>query len=231
MAALWPDLDERAAANNLRVTLNYLLAALEPWRGRGEPSFFVRTRRDLRSRSSPASGCGSTPSGSTTTCAGPRRADADGAPSVALDHALAAAALYRGPAHQDVGDAEWVDAGARALRRPVRRHRRPGRRAAGGAGRRRAGRGRWPAAPLGGRPVVRGRLRRARVRRAGPGRPDRGPADARPGRRRPRRPRASSRRPSQRLRRLVRRRLQPPAGQPPNVKTCATWPCVGSSRT
>ena len=37
------------------------------------------------------------------------RADADGAPSLALEHALAAAALYRGPAHQDVGDADWVD--------------------------------------------------------------------------------------------------------------------------
>jgi LuxR family transcriptional regulator, maltose regulon positive regulatory protein len=108
MAALWPDLDERAAANNLRVTLNYLLGALEPWRGKGEPSFFVRT------------------DGSAVTLAGgdwlrvdaerfddhvrrATRADADGAPSVALEHALAATALYRGPAHQDAGDAEWVD--------------------------------------------------------------------------------------------------------------------------
>ncbi len=108
MTALWPDLDERAAANNFRVTLNYLLAALEPWRGKGEPSFFVRT------------------DGSAVTVAGgswlrvdterfddhvrrATRADADGAPSVALDHALAAAALYRGPAHQDAGDAEWID--------------------------------------------------------------------------------------------------------------------------
>ena len=108
MAALWPDLDERAAANNFRVTLNYLLAGLEPWRGRGEPSFFVRT------------------DGGAVTVAGrpwlqvdaesfddhvrrASRADADGAPSVALDHALAAAALYRGPAHQDAGDAQWLD--------------------------------------------------------------------------------------------------------------------------
>jgi LuxR family transcriptional regulator, maltose regulon positive regulatory protein len=108
MAALWPDLDERAAANNLRVTLNYLLGALEPWRGKGEPSFFVRI------------------DGSAVTLAGgdwlrvdaerfddhvrrATRADADGAPSLALEHALAAAALYRGPAHQDVGDADWVD--------------------------------------------------------------------------------------------------------------------------
>jgi DNA-binding SARP family transcriptional activator len=40
---LWPDLDERAAANNLRVTLSYLLAVLEPDRAAGDASWFVRT--------------------------------------------------------------------------------------------------------------------------------------------------------------------------------------------
>ena len=108
VAALWPDLDDKAAANNLRVTLNYLLAALEPRRGRGEPSFFVRLdptsvalttgewlridaeRFDDHVRRATA-------------------ADRDGAPSMALDHALAATALYRGPAHQDVVDAPWAD--------------------------------------------------------------------------------------------------------------------------
>src|ERR671912_277074 len=43
MAALWPDLDERSAANNLRVTLTYLLRLLEPWRAAGESAFHVRT--------------------------------------------------------------------------------------------------------------------------------------------------------------------------------------------
>jgi hypothetical protein len=32
--------DERAAANNLGVTMNHLLGLLEPWRQRGEPSFW-----------------------------------------------------------------------------------------------------------------------------------------------------------------------------------------------
>jgi hypothetical protein len=41
-AALWPDLDERAAANNLRVTMTYLLRLLEPWRGARESSYFIR---------------------------------------------------------------------------------------------------------------------------------------------------------------------------------------------
>lgn len=108
-AALWPDLDERAGANNLRVTLAYLLAELEPWRARGEPAFFVRT------------------DGAAVTLAGGEwlridaarfddhvraaaRAEADGAPTLALDHALAAAELYRGAAYQDAGDAAWAEA-------------------------------------------------------------------------------------------------------------------------
>jgi DNA-binding SARP family transcriptional activator len=40
---LWPELDERAGANNLRVTLSYLLAILEPERAAGDASWFVRT--------------------------------------------------------------------------------------------------------------------------------------------------------------------------------------------
>jgi hypothetical protein len=42
VATLWPDLDERAAANNLRVTLTYLLRLLEPWRSARESAYFVR---------------------------------------------------------------------------------------------------------------------------------------------------------------------------------------------
>ena len=40
--ALWPDLDTAGALRNLRVTLSYLLAVLEPDRPDGAPSFFVR---------------------------------------------------------------------------------------------------------------------------------------------------------------------------------------------
>ncbi len=107
MAALWPDLDDRAAANNLRVTLSYLLRVLEPWRAAGDSSFHVRTPGqqvelvtgdrllldvDAFDRHVAAAG----------------RAEADGTPSVALDHHLAAVALYRGDLHAGV-DAEWVD--------------------------------------------------------------------------------------------------------------------------
>jgi DNA-binding SARP family transcriptional activator/tetratricopeptide (TPR) repeat protein len=108
-AALWPDLDERAAANNLRVTTNYLKRLLEPWRAPNDPSYFVRG------------------DGQTVTLvsggrlridadafddhlAGAARADADGTPSLVLEHSLAAVDVYRGQAHDGVADAEWVDA-------------------------------------------------------------------------------------------------------------------------
>jgi LuxR family maltose regulon positive regulatory protein len=106
--ALWPDRDERAAANNLRVTTNYLKRLLEPWRAPNDPSYFVR-------------GDGAT----VTLVTGDRlridadlfddhlaraaQAEADGIPSLALEHSLAAVDLYRGQAHDGVADAEWVD--------------------------------------------------------------------------------------------------------------------------
>ena len=42
VASLWPDLDERSGANNLRVTLTYLLRLLEPDRAVGEPAYTIR---------------------------------------------------------------------------------------------------------------------------------------------------------------------------------------------
>jgi DNA-binding SARP family transcriptional activator len=106
-AALWPDLDERAAANNLRVTLTYLLRVLEPWRSPREPAYFVRLDGQ-----------------SVTLVTGDRlhidldgfddhvaraaRAEADGTPSLALGHHLAAVELYRGELHEGVPDAEWL---------------------------------------------------------------------------------------------------------------------------
>jgi LuxR family maltose regulon positive regulatory protein len=106
-AALWPDLDDQAAGNNLRVTLTYLLRVLEPWRAAGEPSFHVRTsgqrvelvtgdhlRVDADRFDEHLAAAG--------------RAEADGTPSLALEHDLAAVALYRGDLYAGV-EAEWVD--------------------------------------------------------------------------------------------------------------------------
>ena len=108
MAALWPDLDDRAGSNNLAVTLNYLLKSLEPWRRAGEPPYLIRL------------------DGSAIELAtgdflqvdvdeferhlgAAARAEDEGTPSGALDHYLAACALYRGDLLADATDAEWLD--------------------------------------------------------------------------------------------------------------------------
>jgi len=106
-AALWPDLDERAAANNLSVTMNHLLGLLEPWRQRGEPPFLVRlggqgirlvTGDHLRldvddfDRHQAAAA----------------EAAASDLPSQALDHYRAAVDVYRGDLCLDLEDSEWL---------------------------------------------------------------------------------------------------------------------------
>ena len=108
MAALWPDLDDGAASNNLGVTLNHLLRALEPWRTPGEPPYLIRldgqrveliTGDHLRVDVDDF----------TEHLASAARAEAAGSPSAALEHDLAAAALYRGDLFSDVPDAHWLD--------------------------------------------------------------------------------------------------------------------------
>ena len=105
-AAIWPDLDERAAANNLGVTLNHLLRVLEPWRDSGEPAYLLRMEG---------------PSVLLVTgehlqldvdafdkhTAAAATAEAEGMPSLALDHHLAAVGLYRDQLHADLPEAAW----------------------------------------------------------------------------------------------------------------------------
>ena len=108
-AALWPELDERAAGNNLGVTLNHVLRVLEPWRDSGEPSFLLRvegasvqlvTGDHLRIDVDEFD----------RHLAAAAQAEADGTPSLALEHALAAVALYRDQLCCDVpdADADWL---------------------------------------------------------------------------------------------------------------------------
>lgn len=105
--ALWPDLDTEGALRNLRVTLSYLLAALEPDRGDGAPSCFVRAE------------------GTTLRLTGhewlrvdawemerllDEAAEAErlGEPSAALTLYREAVSLYRGPYLADAGYEEWA---------------------------------------------------------------------------------------------------------------------------
>jgi DNA-binding SARP family transcriptional activator/RecA/RadA recombinase len=105
-AALWPDLDERSAGNNLGVNLNRLLRLLEPWRRSGEPAFYVRL-----------DGPGMLLVTGEHLCidvdafdehlALAARAEHDGVPSMALDQYLHAVALYRDQLHVDLPEADW----------------------------------------------------------------------------------------------------------------------------
>ncbi|HET6834233.1 MAG TPA: BTAD domain-containing putative transcriptional regulator [Acidimicrobiales bacterium] len=105
--ALWPDLDSAAALRNLRVTLSYLLAVLEPDRAEGAPSCFVR-----------AEGAGLRLTGHEWLRVDAwemerlldlgAQAESLGEPSAALDSYRAATRLYRGPYLIDAGYEEWA---------------------------------------------------------------------------------------------------------------------------
>ncbi|MGH9228206.1 MAG: BTAD domain-containing putative transcriptional regulator [Acidimicrobiales bacterium] len=106
-AALWPDLDARSGANNLRVTLTYLLRLLEPDRTPGEPAYTVRVDgHDVRLVTGDALRIDLDVFEEHLFAA--RNAEAEGTPSVALDHLLAAVHLYRGDLHADIPEAEWL---------------------------------------------------------------------------------------------------------------------------
>jgi LuxR family maltose regulon positive regulatory protein len=107
MAELWPDLDERAAANNLRVTVTYLLRVLEPWRSPREPAYHIRVDgQTVRLVTSDWLRIDIDEFEEQVALAA--RAEAEGTPSLALEHNLAAVAIYRGEAYEDVADADWI---------------------------------------------------------------------------------------------------------------------------
>jgi DNA-binding SARP family transcriptional activator len=107
MAALWPDLEERAAANNLRVTMAYLLRLLEPARSAREPAYLVRVDGQAV-RLVTGDWLRIDADRFDDHVASAAKAEADGTPSLALEHNLAAVGLYRGEAHEGVADADWI---------------------------------------------------------------------------------------------------------------------------
>jgi DNA-binding SARP family transcriptional activator len=108
MAVLWPDLDDKAGANNLRVTLSHLLHLIEPDRAEGEAAYTVRLGgSELRLVS--GAGLDVDLDAFDTALIAAQRAEHDGSPSVALDELLRATELYRGDLLADLPDIGWAD--------------------------------------------------------------------------------------------------------------------------
>ena len=106
-AALWPDLHARASNNNLGVTLNHLLRALEPWRRPGEAAYLVRVdAQTIRLATGDHLHIDTDDFDDHLRAA--RQAESDGSLSLALEHLLAAVALYRGELHTELADTTWL---------------------------------------------------------------------------------------------------------------------------
>ena len=165
-AALWPDLDPQAANNNLGVTLNHLLRALEPWRRSGEPPYLIRLDGptvDLRTGAHLRIDTDEFDHHVTSAA----RAETEGNATAALTHHLAAANLYRDDYLVELSDTDWLDLERGALPQPFHRQRHPRRTAARRQGRHGPARPARPArAPQ--RPLERRRLRRPRHRSPDP---------------------------------------------------------------
>jgi DNA-binding SARP family transcriptional activator len=106
-AALWPDLDPRAGANNLGVTLNHLRRALEPWRHSGEPPYLLRLDGQVL-RLVTGEHLHVDVDDFDRHIAAARQAETDGIPSLALESNLAAVDVYRGELFGDMVDADWA---------------------------------------------------------------------------------------------------------------------------
>jgi DNA-binding SARP family transcriptional activator len=101
-ARMWPDLAERPAANNFRVTLSTLLDVLEPDRA-GEQPWFVRSEGDRVSIAS--EGVRTDAAALVDAMDRARLAEQQFAPALALEHFAVATARYRGPFLAELDDA------------------------------------------------------------------------------------------------------------------------------
>jgi DNA-binding SARP family transcriptional activator len=104
--ALWPDLDEQAMANNLRVNLSHVHHLLEPDRQPGEPSFFLEQSGD-RVALRTGDGLDVDADRFEGLLALADAADAAGDPGLALQRHEAALGFYRGDYQADAADPDW----------------------------------------------------------------------------------------------------------------------------
>jgi DNA-binding SARP family transcriptional activator len=106
-ASLWPDLDDQAAAENLRVNLTHLVKVLEPQRSPGEASYLLRQEgAALTLRVGDWLSVDAHEFQAAVDRAG--SADAAGTMTSAFESYEAAIALYRGSYLEDAGDVEWA---------------------------------------------------------------------------------------------------------------------------
>ena len=105
---LWPDADERGVSANLRMTLSYLQALLEPDRGRGDAPWFLQQDEGVLTLSG-----GDYLSVDAwefdAHLSSASEAAAAALPSVELDRLLAATSLWRGEPFVDVSGAHWAE--------------------------------------------------------------------------------------------------------------------------
>jgi hypothetical protein len=105
MAAVWPDRDQRPSGTVLGDVLDRVLDALEPTRSRGEPAYLLRRDGDAVELVT-GDHLRLDVDAFDAHVAAAARAESDGAPAEALAHHRAVAALYRGPLHADLREAE-----------------------------------------------------------------------------------------------------------------------------
>jgi DNA-binding SARP family transcriptional activator len=87
--------------------MTYLLRVLEPWRSAREPAFHIRLdSQTVRLGTNDWLRIDIDRFDDHVDCAA--KAEVDGTPSLALEHNLAAVALYRGEAYEGVADADWI---------------------------------------------------------------------------------------------------------------------------
>ena len=105
-SALWGDMEDEAAVNNLRVTLNHLQQVLQPGRDRDSAPFFIQSDGDYL-------GLVDDPLLAIDVREFERRideatqAESERAPALALENYLSAVDLYRGPYLIDGADRDW----------------------------------------------------------------------------------------------------------------------------
>jgi DNA-binding SARP family transcriptional activator len=117
---LWPEFDEKSVSSNLRMTLTYVQALLEPERGRGDaPWFLQQSMGVLRLRADTHLSVDAWEFDAALDAAD--TAAAASTPSVELQHLLAATALWQGDYLDDVAGEDWAEPlRARARQRFVR---------------------------------------------------------------------------------------------------------------